>query len=229
MNSAQYNSYLKHHGIKGQKWGVRRGPPYPIELPKNKKVTVKAGTEVEHQTFVKDFVLKDMPMFVASTEADKRRYREEYVKDIQRFMEDRGLSKQNLKSVVLRYNKDILAPSKNIQKQIYEDFYKEHKSSINKMVADMYKKVGENPNLDDTYDDFIGFISVPSSSKDFTKIRTRNKKLYSDFYSFVEKHGYNALLDIHDMNPQWGMGTRSPIIILKPLNDIGSVHIVNRI
>ena len=20
-----------HHGIKGQKWGVRRGPPYPIE------------------------------------------------------------------------------------------------------------------------------------------------------------------------------------------------------
>ena len=30
-------SYLKHYGVKGQKWGVRRGPPYPIEdtiLPK---------------------------------------------------------------------------------------------------------------------------------------------------------------------------------------------------
>lgn len=24
-------TYLKHHGIKGQKWGVRNGPPYPIE------------------------------------------------------------------------------------------------------------------------------------------------------------------------------------------------------
>lgn len=26
-----YRSYLKHHGIKGQKWGVRHGPPYPIK------------------------------------------------------------------------------------------------------------------------------------------------------------------------------------------------------
>lgn len=23
--------YLQHHGVKGQKWGVRNGPPYPIE------------------------------------------------------------------------------------------------------------------------------------------------------------------------------------------------------
>lgn len=26
-----YSDDLYHHGIKGQKWGVRRGPPYPIE------------------------------------------------------------------------------------------------------------------------------------------------------------------------------------------------------
>lgn len=24
-------NYLEHHGIKGQEWGVRRGPPYPIQ------------------------------------------------------------------------------------------------------------------------------------------------------------------------------------------------------
>ena len=25
-----YKSYLSHHGVKGQKWGVENGPPYPL-------------------------------------------------------------------------------------------------------------------------------------------------------------------------------------------------------
>lgn len=25
------NNTLKHHGVKGQKWGVRNGPPYPLK------------------------------------------------------------------------------------------------------------------------------------------------------------------------------------------------------
>lgn len=26
----EYNNYLAHHGVEGQKWGVKHGPPYPI-------------------------------------------------------------------------------------------------------------------------------------------------------------------------------------------------------
>lgn len=37
------STYLCHHGIKGQKWGIRNGPPYPIKgnkkLNKNKTLT----------------------------------------------------------------------------------------------------------------------------------------------------------------------------------------------
>ena len=29
------NDTLQHHGIKGQKWGVRNGPPYPLKRIKN--------------------------------------------------------------------------------------------------------------------------------------------------------------------------------------------------
>ena len=42
--------FLQHHGVKGQKWGVQNGPPYPLgsdvstgkRLKKNKKVTEKS-------------------------------------------------------------------------------------------------------------------------------------------------------------------------------------------
>ncbi len=34
-------SYISHHGIKGQKWGVQNGPPYPIEKTLNKQYDEK--------------------------------------------------------------------------------------------------------------------------------------------------------------------------------------------
>lgn len=37
---------LAHHGIKGQKWGVRNGPPYPLK----RNAAGKRITEVKHTT-----------------------------------------------------------------------------------------------------------------------------------------------------------------------------------
>lgn len=36
-----YTNRLVHHGVQGQKWGVRRGPPYPIE-----DTVLKKGTKL---------------------------------------------------------------------------------------------------------------------------------------------------------------------------------------
>lgn len=42
MNEYNYKKYLKHHGVKGQQWGVRNGPPYPIE-----DKVLRKGTQLE--------------------------------------------------------------------------------------------------------------------------------------------------------------------------------------
>ena len=41
-----YNrNVLKHHGIEGQKWGVKNGPPYPLDEKTVKKVKSKSKEE----------------------------------------------------------------------------------------------------------------------------------------------------------------------------------------
>lgn len=53
-----YDSYLSHHGIKGQKWGVENGPPYPLN-DVVKAIAYRAG-EMSNGKKVKNFTVKDV-------------------------------------------------------------------------------------------------------------------------------------------------------------------------
>ena len=48
---------IYHHGIKGQKWGVRNGPPYPLDAATSEKVKTGAKSEVGHVGGVEDAAL----------------------------------------------------------------------------------------------------------------------------------------------------------------------------
>ena len=51
--------YLMHHGIKGQKWGVENGPPYPLNPQKDySKAEQKANAE-NIKKYIKNRSLKD--------------------------------------------------------------------------------------------------------------------------------------------------------------------------
>lgn len=79
--------FLMHYGIKGQKWGVKNGPPYPLKgvsVRKNRYHLTKAGEE--NKTIKKGSItqtlsydknrIKDTDMYFASlTNRDKNFYK----------------------------------------------------------------------------------------------------------------------------------------------------------
>ena len=49
--------YLQHHGVKGQQWGVRHGPPYPVDKNKG-DITIKQGTKFKRLSVYDESVSK---------------------------------------------------------------------------------------------------------------------------------------------------------------------------
>lgn len=45
MDERLKNYYLAHHGIPGQKWGQRHGPPYPLNPNASKQASLKAKSK----------------------------------------------------------------------------------------------------------------------------------------------------------------------------------------
>lgn len=43
--------YLAHHGIKGQKWGVRNGPPYPLDASSKARADKSSGNTAKGEKF----------------------------------------------------------------------------------------------------------------------------------------------------------------------------------
>lgn len=49
-----YSDYISHHGIEGQKWGIKNGPPYPLEKKDNKKKKNKNYNQSQNDEEIDD-------------------------------------------------------------------------------------------------------------------------------------------------------------------------------
>lgn len=59
-----YRDYISHHGIKGQKWGVKNGPPYPLDSSKSTGKRLKESGSVTKK--------KAIPSNAVKTETAKK-------------------------------------------------------------------------------------------------------------------------------------------------------------
>ena len=62
------NAVLMHHGIEGQKWGVKHGPPYPLDR-KTSKAIKKSGKVTIN---VKDLTDEDLRRIINRLQMEKQ-------------------------------------------------------------------------------------------------------------------------------------------------------------
>lgn len=62
---------LEHHGIDGQKWGVRNGPPYPLEREKGKRASVKEKARIILRD-ADDLTLDELRYLVSKLELEEK-------------------------------------------------------------------------------------------------------------------------------------------------------------
>lgn len=70
-NVEALSEILEHHGIDGQKWGVRNGPPYPLERGKGKRSSVKEKARIILRD-ADDLTLDELRYLVSKLELEEK-------------------------------------------------------------------------------------------------------------------------------------------------------------
>lgn len=63
-----YQNELYHHGIKGQRWGIQNGPPYPLNSPMSESKARKCAKKDAKRRY-KDTNCGIVPFPIRSKEA----------------------------------------------------------------------------------------------------------------------------------------------------------------
>lgn len=70
-NVEALSEILEHHGIDGQKWGIRNGPPYPLERGKGKRASVKEKARIILRD-ADDLTLDELRYLVSKLELEEK-------------------------------------------------------------------------------------------------------------------------------------------------------------
>ena len=112
------HSFLMHHGVKGMQWGVRNGPPYPIDQS-NHPVYIKKGTKI-HRLSIYDERGSTGHAYVNYLKSDARRYEGFFGARLKAL---NGGTK--VYDVELEAKKDLFAPSKQERVKTFIELYNE--------------------------------------------------------------------------------------------------------
>lgn len=185
--------FIQHHGIKGQQWGIRNGPPYPINKEK-KRLTIKKGTHFQRLSVYDESVSKGHA-YVTFLKKDSQHYRGFFTHHLK--LNNKG---KTVYAVDMVAKKDMFSPSKIERAKTFTELYKKDK---------IFRK-----ELGNYYKDSISYITPRSrrhyqkkfsnlDNKDlmtkgyevFTRSLGGNEYIRSKYFKALSKKGYDFVRD----------------------------------
>lgn len=119
------------------------------------------------------------------------------------------------KKVVMEIKTDVKAPSAKDQYKLFTKFQKDNerliKSSVNRWLKEKGKTESASDDSKELYTQFMNSLENKSLAR-------------KEFYRSLEKAGYNAVLDEHDVTGSW-MQAEKPLIIMNALHTIGDFKV----
>lgn len=105
-NEDDYMDFFEHHGVDGQKWGARRGPPYPLtkEAKKKDPTKVKASKKAEREVDKAKKKQENERKKEEKTKADYERKKNKYSKTAKTLYKHRDMyTKEEIQKILERF------------------------------------------------------------------------------------------------------------------------------
>lgn len=199
---------ITHSGVKGMQWGVRHGPPYPID--KNNHVTmIRKGTKFKRLS-VRDESVAAGHAYVTYLKTDTEHYKGFFGARLKAI--NKGAT---VYSITMQAKEDMISPSKRQRVETFIELYKTdpilrkelgayHKSDYHyftplpkKFYETQYSKLKENKLESKGYETFVRSIGG-------------NEYIRSKYFETLANKGYSFVNDDQDA----GRFGEAPSIIL---------------
>ena len=215
--------YLIHYGVKGMKWGVKNGPPYPItDGTRRRELAIDSAVRYQFDNIDH----KNRDTYISYTKQDREIY-SNWIK---------SYANKNAYEFIYEFRNTLKIPSKKEQRDVFDELCKD--KTFMKALSQMnYCRELVNKNKDTDFSDpdvkkairntnnnvilnkrsfqtFIEWFTLRSISPDID----RGKNMFIDE---LKKRGYNAITDLND----YGSMAYDPLIVFDIYELINKVSV----
>lgn len=212
------NNELYHHGIEGQRWGRRNGPPYPLSKAENRAIRRQAKRQAKQEKILRKRGLsssaaskyaKEMSDEQLNSIIDRLQREETYKKLVKKPDGKKSFKEKILPSSNKNTKTDSPDSFKNTARNIASNSAKTLSSAyVKKLADDLFK----GPPKLDWYVDSTGKWTVKGSSSDIEKIQYYFDKVWKNENEMKKKlNAYDTILGFQ----QWQYNTQLDDQVLK--------------